>query len=264
MRRSINLLLAILVAGLCTAWADSNLHIGPGVGTSCATGCAGEPNLLGTGSDVDIFLTSGSGSLNQAQFLILGIPNNTTNLFTTDPISGVSYYLPYPGGSAAAGSSVFATAGTFGLKGAVADGFFGDMTAGSEIYSFLGLKGPTNNSNSFTNWSAADFGINGITAADFGIYVFALSGDDLSGKGLIDILFPGGLPLGTFAVAYGQSGSGKHVKVYDTPFTESGMVDGSTSAVPEPGSLLLLGSGLLLTTVLLRRRAAATRGARAS
>ena len=252
MRRVISLLLAVLVAGLCTAWADSNLHIGPGAGTSCAAGCAGEPNVLGTGNDVDVYLTSGSGNLGQPLFLILGVPNDTTNLFTTSPMSSMNYYNPYPSGTATPGSFAFAKAGTYGLKGAVADGFFGDMTKGSEIYSFLDLMGPTNNSNSFTNWAAADFGVDGITASDFGIYVFALSGENLGGKGLIDLLFPGGLPLGTFAVAYGQSGSGKHVKIYDTPFTESGVTN-STSAVPEPGSLLLLGC-LLLAGILLRRR----------
>lgn len=262
MRRVINLLLVVLVAGLCTAWADSfdnfatdpaNLHIGPGAGTSCATGCAGEPNLLGTGSGVDVYLTSASGSLSQPVFLILGIPNNTTNLFTTSPITGVDYYAPYPGGTPAAGGSAFATAGTYGLKSAVAGGFFGDMTAGSEVYSFLGLEGPTDHSNSFTNWAGAELSINDITAADFGIYVFALSGQDLGGKDLIDLLFPGGLPLGTLAVAYGQAGSGKHLMIYDTAFTESGLVDGKNT-VPEPGSLLLLGSGLLLGGMLLRRR----------
>lgn len=260
MRRVINVVLVIVAAGFCTAWADSNLHIGPGAGTSCAKGCAGEPNLLGTGSDVDIYLTSGSGSLNQPVFLILGVPNDTTDFFTTDPISSLNYYASYPSGTPTPGNSAFATKGTYGLKGPVADGFFGDMTKGS-IYSFLDLNGPTNNSNSFKNWAAADFGIDGITAADFGIYVFALSGEDLAGKGLIDILFPGGLPLGTFVVAYGESGSCKHLKIYDTPFTESGMTNGSTGAVPEPGSLLLLGSGLLLTAILLRRRATAMREA---
>lgn len=252
----------MLVAGIGTSWADSTLHIGPGAGSSCAEGCAGDPNLLGTGSDVDIYQSANGSKANMLppQFLILGIPNDMSNLFTTDPISGVTYYNPYPGGTPTAGTSAFATAGTYGLKGAVADGFFGDMTS-SNVYSFLKLQGPTNKSNSFKNWAADDLAINGITAEDFGIYVFALSGEDLGGKGLVDVMFPGGLPLGTFVVGYGQAYYNWKQCVYDTPLTEAGLTDGTTSTTPEPGSLVLLGSGLLLTTLLLRRRAAATREA---
>jgi len=232
-------------------WADSTLHIGPGAGTTCAEGCAGDPNLIGNGANVDIFQESGGAkNLVQPLFLIIGIPNDTTNLFASDPISGVTFFNPYPGGKGTPGSSAFATAGIYGLKSPVVDGFFGDMGPGSEIYSFLTLQGPTNKSNSFTNWSAADLSINGITATDFGTYVFALNGAELGPKGLVDIMIAGGLPLGSFVVGYGQTANGK---VFDTPFTEAGLTS-STTSIPEPASMLLFATGLLGLGAALRRR----------
>jgi hypothetical protein len=43
-------------------------------------GCAGEPNLVGSGNVIDIFQTSRGSpdTLVQPQTLILGIPNDTT------------------------------------------------------------------------------------------------------------------------------------------------------------------------------------------
>lgn len=263
MRRTITLLLVTLLAAFGTAWAGSTastLNIGPGAGSSCAEGCGSSPNLLGTGADVDIYQSAigGKADLLQPQLLILGIPNDTSNLYATDPISGVTYYNPYVGGTPMAGTSAFATAGTYGLKGAVIDGFFGDLTSGSAIYSFLDLQGSNNKTNSFKNWAADDLSINGITADDFGIYVFALSGEGLVGQGLVDVMFPGGLPLGTFVVGYGQAYWDWQYCIYGTELSNAGLTN-ATSATPEPGSLLLLGSGLLLTAILLRRRAATSR-----
>jgi hypothetical protein len=227
----------------------STLQIGTGAGTACATGCGGDPNLV-SGTNIDIYQQSGGATDTVAEplFLILGVANDTTNLFATDPISGVTFINPYPGGTSTAGSSAFATAGTYGLKSAVSGGFFGSMTAGQEVYSFLTLDPPTDNSNSFTNWAAADLSKNGITASNFGIYVLALTGTTLGPQGLVDILFGSALPVGTFAVAYGQN----DIHVFDTPFTESGLTN---TTVPEPGTLLLLGTGLLgLAQACLRKR----------
>jgi hypothetical protein len=125
-------------------------------------------------------------------------------------------------------------------------GFYGNYTSSfnGDVYSFLSLLGG-DNSNNWTNWSGTDFTKNGITATSFGIYVFALSGPLLGPNGLIDIHFTGTvIPKGTFVIAYGEKCSlSNNGCFYSTPFTEAGLSAGTTS-VPEPASLILLGSGL--------------------
>src|SRR5207247_107169 len=83
------------------------------------------------------------------------------NLFATDPITGVTYINPYPVGATTSGTSLSAK-------------FFNTMTAGQNVYDFLNLTG--NNSNSFTNCSAADSALNGSTATNSAICEPSLSG----------------------------------------------------------------------------------------
>src|SRR6266487_3241728 len=115
----------------------ATLHIGPGAGTACATGCGGDPNIIGT-TKLDIYQNSGgAGGLDNPILLILGIANTSGN-FVTGGITD-TYINPYPGGTSTAGTASTATAGTYGLKSAVSGDYFGSMTAGQEVYSFLTL-----------------------------------------------------------------------------------------------------------------------------
>jgi len=208
------------------------------------------------GNIVTVFQESGGAApLVDPVLLILGVPNDTTNLFATDPISGVTFTNPFPGGATTAGTSSFATGGTYGLKSPAVPGtgFFGDFTSG-QIYDFLTLQGPTNSSNHFADWAAADLTIDGITAKNFGIYVFDLSGGTLDAKGDISVSFSQTIPQGTFAVAYGQNEGGK---VFDTPITEAALLNLTPPTrvpVPEPGTMVLFGSALAAAAGALRGR----------
>jgi hypothetical protein len=205
-------------AGLSAAVARSTLHIGPGYGTPCAKGCAGDPNLLDGALNVDIYQTSnGATTLSQPVLIIFGVPSEFADRIPAMPITGVTSYNPYPGGTGVAGSATFAAGGTYGLIDPISDGYFGKMMPGQEVYSFLGLGG-ANNSNSFTNWSAADDEYVDLSATSFYIHVYALNAD-LGPDGLINVSLVKDVPKGTFIVAYGE-GNGKS---YAVPFTEAGL-----------------------------------------
>jgi hypothetical protein len=93
----------------------------------------------------------------------------------------------------------------------------------------------------------------GITATNFSIYVFTvdLTGTigGFGGNDLINVDISN-MPNGTFVVGYGEDSR----KAYVNPFTEAGLIDTPPVSAPEPGSLLLLGTGLLGTGILSRRR----------
>ena len=204
--------------GLSAALAQSTLHIGPGAGTTCAEGCAGDPNLLAGALNVDIYQTSaGAPTLSQPVLMIFGVPSENSKFFPLLPITSVTAINPYPGGTTTTGTSTFAAGGTYGLINPITPGFFGTMMPGQEVYSFLGLC-CANKSNSFVNWSGADEEYVGLTPTSFDIHVYALNAD-LGPDGLINVGLVINVPKGTFVIAYGE-GNGKS---YGVPFTEAGL-----------------------------------------
>ncbi|SRR5216684_3781286 len=210
--------IALVCFAVSTAWSQSTLHIGPGAGTKCAEGCAGDPNLIAGATKVDIYQTSaGAPTLSQPVLIIFGVPSEFGSRLPLMPIIGVKAINPYPGGTTTLGTAAFAAGGTYGLINPVSDGFFGTMMPGQEVYSFLGLGG-ANNSNSFTNWFAADDEYLGLEPVSFDIHVYALSAD-LGPNGLINVYLVRNVPKGTFIVAYGQGGG----KSFSVPFTEAGL-----------------------------------------
>lgn len=72
------------------------IQVTGGVNGACSTNCDGSPNLLGNGSDLGFYIPSNTASAAE-ELLVLLIPNDTTNLFTTDPLGTINVYDPYPG-----------------------------------------------------------------------------------------------------------------------------------------------------------------------
>jgi hypothetical protein len=202
----LTLALSLCVVGT-TAWAGAVLHIGdpPNTGTYLF---GDEVRPIGDTSLGILENGNGNGTLDDPLKLIIGVPEDS---FSAPSISWMD-------GSASGTTGATAASGTFNS---------------GEIYSFLSLSGG-NNSNSFTNWAAADLAVNGLTVTGFDVWYYDINGSGITGGKTIDVTFGSALPIGTFAVAYGTLGD----KVFSTPFTESGLV-------PEPSTLLLLGSGLI-------------------
>lgn len=221
--------LSLLLAFVSPAvQAGATLHIGSGYGTTCATG--GCP-IYGTevnniNAVLDIYQNSASApALNSPVYLILGVANSASSAD-----SAIENSLT--------GATLIDTSGNQSAIKTGFDNYAGLMTS-SDVYSFLGLSG-ADKSNSFTNWSGAALAVDGIHAANFGIYVFSLDTSNFAANDYINMT-TNLLPEGTFAVAYGTDPSGK---VYSTAFTNSGMRD-TPPALPEPMTLVLVGLGLV-------------------
>lgn len=261
-RRFLWLTSLVLVLGFAgPAWADDDED--PAVLFIGSTGCVAPPGCAVFGTEVNgiqsntlTITENGSGlpMLGNPVLLILGFPN-VSGTFVPPSITLSS------GTGSAGGANVYPSNTTRwdanGFAGFYTAAFTSPKGTPNSVYSFIGLVNAAGGSESFTNWSAADLAVAGITANGFGIVVYELFNTGLTGGGSVTINFSSNLPLGTFAVAYGCSGAtGKNgacpgKNTFSTPFTQSGMV---TTVVPEPASLFLLGGGLIAAGTLRRKQ----------
>ncbi len=96
----------------------------------------------------------------------------------------------------------------------------------------------------------------GITQTNgYALYVYDLSAyaNNFGDYGLLDITFGSGITQGAVAFGWGCGGSGCSTD-YTSVATQSGFAGSGSSPVPEPGTLVLLGSSLVALGVWKRRR----------
>ena len=240
---------AALAIALVVPLSAGTINIGNGAtGTNPeGTSGPGDPNLVGNGSDVSVEV-QGSTSITDQVLLAILIPNDTTDLFgTTDPLGTITVYPSFPTKTPkSTGSSTFTCTG-FGLGSGSGscvsgEGFWGDFSgsAGTKLSSFLDSNfNSSNNMSNFTGFDAS-LGVPSLSSVtQYGVYTIALTTGAYSDFGLADIMIPGGLPQGSIVVALADNS-----KFDSTVWTNAAGVN-STSPVPEPTSLFVIGAGLL-------------------
>jgi len=281
MTKSFNMLVVLLLAISVSAFGQlldpATLHIGQGVSSGCATGCPGvvSGEVTATSGNFDIFQESGSPDmLTNEILLIAAVPNTASGTVTAGSVSSAKEFDPY---TAASGTPETISTGQTPVQyGNVNPASFNPVTmTNSDVFTLLGPQiSSADNSESFVNFNkayaaevaASAPGFSGVPSS-YAIYVWSISTTAFTGNSALDITST--LPIGTFLAAFGESTT----HIYSTQFTNTGLVTsggttgstsgqttGSTSGqttggnVPEPGSLILLGSVLFVSFTLSRKK----------
>ncbi len=217
-------------------------------GCTSPTSPPGDPNVINPAS-INVGF-AGSHTAVSPLLIIVGVPN-------AGPAPTIS--LPEGVNPAAAGAYYGLNFATSGTTAGVFEGSLTNANMGNNnAYAVSGLNTGAGggSSESWVNWTTFDTGKGIPFGSSFSLYGyainFALNSDSKNGavNSPITIDFSG-INAGSFVVAYNCAMAGSTCTdgdIGETPFTQAGAV------VPEPGSMLLMGSGLLGLAGMLRRR----------
>lgn len=227
----------LVVPGLIADQLEVTAGVAGAASGLCAFGCQDAPNFL-LPTDIGLYIPGKKTATEE--LLVLLIPDNTTNLFTSDPIASVKVYDTNPSltFTGVVGTSAFAgpaNAGNiFGLGSGsqkfVTDGFWGTVTSDKakvKVGNLLGVG--LSNSINMAHVSDDSEIFSGSDSNEFGIYTLLISA--VFGKGqLLDLELKAPLPEGTFVAAVTNTGLAN-------PTGSAGVVDTQN---PEPMSIVLL------------------------
>lgn len=229
-------LVLIATIGAAPAKAD-NLFFCNG----CTAAPSGDPELLTSVTGFQMGLSGGKSSV--APVLVI-----------------IGSYNGAPAPTVKVGSTSFSPGGTaiYGWNGSASGVPFNSSS--SDVYTTLGLApasgGP---SEQFSKWNTGETDNGFAAASSFTLYVYELTGISFPGTGTNEItLSVIGGTTGDYIVGYACEVSGtpcQSGKDGSTPFTTVGL-DGAppTTMTPEPGTLLLFGTGMLGLAGLVRKR----------
>jgi len=247
-----------VIAVLAVPGSAQSLWVGASTGANAfnfsPTFFNSELTNLGSPNQLALYDHSSSDSLKQLD-LILAFVNAPASI----SITGVKAYGNV--GNVDGSNNISAGSSTFTATsiGAFASATFTNGSS-QDAYTAIGT-GATGHgapSENWSNFSGVEASI-GVTATKFYLYEYNLNSfaSSFGNYGLLDLTFNGTLPKGTIAIGWGCASPNNCISQYNSVFTQSGFAGGggnTSSSVPEPSSIVLLGSVFLAMLGIWQRK----------